>query len=118
MAAVGRFGGRLLKTSAPGGINLVRCLGTTRGYVPRRSLLYIPGNDERKVRKATGLKADCVVLDCEDGVAFNRKVRLLTRGLSAVILINIYPQACASLKRSQIFFQGNEARVVWGIPWL
>lgn len=41
---------------------------------PRRSLLYIPGNDERKIAKASGLNADIVVLDCEDGVALNRKV--------------------------------------------
>ncbi|XP_046840949.1 citramalyl-CoA lyase, mitochondrial-like [Xenia sp. Carnegie-2017] len=40
---------------------------------PRRSLLYIPGNDERKIAKAFGLNADIVVLDCEDGVALNRK---------------------------------------------
>lgn len=40
----------------------------------RRSLLYIPGNDEKKIRKAANLKADVVVLDCEDGVALNRKV--------------------------------------------
>ncbi|EDO47490.1 predicted protein [Nematostella vectensis] len=33
----------------------------------------MPGNDEKKIRKATGLDADCVVLDCEDAVAINRK---------------------------------------------
>ncbi|KAK3742988.1 hypothetical protein QZH41_015616 [Actinostola sp. cb2023] len=47
-----------------------RCLS---GFVPRRSFLYMPGNDERKVKKATGLDADCVVLDCEDAVALSRK---------------------------------------------
>jgi len=36
----------------------------------------MPGNDERKVKKATGLDADCVVLDCEDAVALSRKVKL------------------------------------------
>lgn len=41
---------------------------------PRRSLLYVPGTDERKVIKATGLSADVVVLDCEDGVALTMKV--------------------------------------------
>ncbi len=39
----------------------------------RRALLYIPGHDERKIRKATTLDVDCVCLDMEDGVALNRK---------------------------------------------
>lgn len=43
-------------------------------YTPRRSVLYVPGNDERKIKKVTSLDVDCVVLDCEDGVAMNRKV--------------------------------------------
>jgi citrate lyase subunit beta-like protein len=36
--------------------------------------LYVPGNDERKIKKVTSLDVDCVVLDCEDGVAMNQKV--------------------------------------------
>uniref|UniRef100_A0A8C5LV31 Citramalyl-CoA lyase, mitochondrial n=1 Tax=Leptobrachium leishanense TaxID=445787 RepID=A0A8C5LV31_9ANUR len=43
-------------------------------YVPRRAVLYIPGNDERKIRKIPALDVDCAVLDCEDGVAINKKV--------------------------------------------
>jgi citrate lyase beta subunit len=39
----------------------------------RRALLYMPGDDERKIRKATTLDADCVCLDMEDGVALSRK---------------------------------------------
>ena len=39
----------------------------------RRALLYIPGDDERKIRKATTLDVDCVCLDMEDGVALSRK---------------------------------------------
>lgn len=39
----------------------------------RRALLYMPGGDLRKIRKATALNADCVCLDMEDGVATNRK---------------------------------------------
>lgn len=34
----------------------------------------MPGNDERKLLKIPGMKVDCAVLDCEDGVAMNRKV--------------------------------------------
>ncbi|XP_048454259.1 citramalyl-CoA lyase, mitochondrial isoform X1 [Rhincodon typus] len=46
---------------------------TKRKYVPRRAVLYVPGNDERKLHKITSLDVDCVVLDCEDGVALNKK---------------------------------------------
>ena len=43
-------------------------------YVPRRAILYAPGNDARKLQKAASLDVDCIVMDCEDGVAINRKV--------------------------------------------
>jgi len=39
----------------------------------RRALMYVPGNDERKIAKAAGLNVDGVILDLEDGVAANRK---------------------------------------------
>ena len=39
----------------------------------RRALMYVPGSDERKLVKAAGLGIDGVILDLEDGVAFNRK---------------------------------------------
>lgn len=40
---------------------------------PRRTLLYVPGDDWRKITKATTLGVDCVCLDMEDGVALNHK---------------------------------------------
>lgn len=40
----------------------------------RRALLYMPGDDLRKIKKATTLGVDCVCMDMEDGVAINRKV--------------------------------------------
>lgn len=40
----------------------------------RRALLYVPGSDTRKIEKATGLGADSICLDLEDGVSANRKV--------------------------------------------
>lgn len=49
--------------------------GLGRKFVPRRAMLYVPGNDERKLKKIPMLDLDCVVMDCEDGVALNRKVR-------------------------------------------
>lgn len=39
----------------------------------RRALLYMPGNDLRKIQKAVTLKVDCICMDMEDGVAINRK---------------------------------------------
>jgi len=48
----------------------VRSLNTR----PRRAVLYVPGNDDKKIAKSLNLKVDCVALDCEDGVAISRKV--------------------------------------------
>ncbi len=39
----------------------------------RRALLYMPGDDRRKIEKATTLGVDCVCMDMEDGVAISRK---------------------------------------------
>lgn len=39
----------------------------------RRALLYMPGDDLRKIQKAATLEVDCVCMDMEDGVAGNRK---------------------------------------------
>jgi citrate lyase beta subunit len=41
----------------------------------RRALLYMPGDDMRKIQKAAGLQVDCVCMDMEDGVALNRKAQ-------------------------------------------
>ncbi len=39
----------------------------------RRALLYMPGDDRRKIEKATTLGVDCICMDMEDGVAVARK---------------------------------------------
>ncbi len=39
----------------------------------RRALLYMPGDDLRKINKAAASGVDCACLDMEDGVALNRK---------------------------------------------
>jgi citrate lyase beta subunit len=41
----------------------------------RRALLYMPGDDRRKIEKATTLGVDCICMDMEDGVAVTRKDR-------------------------------------------
>lgn len=45
-------------------------------HTPRRALMYVPGDDKRKLRKANQLEADCIALDLEDAVAMNKKVSL------------------------------------------
>ncbi len=40
----------------------------------RRALLYMPGDDRRKIEKATTLGVDCICMDMEDGVAITRKI--------------------------------------------
>ncbi|XP_038614724.1 citramalyl-CoA lyase, mitochondrial [Tachyglossus aculeatus] len=49
------------------------CSKAPHKYIPRRAVLYIPGNDEKKIKKIPSLNVDCAVLDCEDGVAVNKK---------------------------------------------
>ena len=44
----------------------------------RRALLYMPGDDLKKIRKATTLGVDSVCMDMEDGVAVNRKAEART----------------------------------------
>ncbi len=39
----------------------------------RRALLYMPGDDRRKIEKSTTLGVDCICMDMEDGVAISRK---------------------------------------------
>lgn len=52
----------------------------------RRAILYVPGNETRKIEKAATLSADSVCLDLEDGVALNRKAEaraIVTNALRA-----------------------------------
>jgi citrate lyase beta subunit len=39
----------------------------------RRALLYMPGDDWKKIAKALTLGVDCICMDMEDGTALNRK---------------------------------------------
>ncbi len=39
----------------------------------RRALLFMPGDDRRKIEKGAGFGVDAVIMDLEDGVALNRK---------------------------------------------
>ncbi len=55
---------------------------------PRRSLLFMPGNDMHKIRKATGLPADSVIMDLEDAAALNRKLEARTTVAEALATLD------------------------------
>jgi len=59
----------LQKINCLPGFNFVRSsnIALERKTV-RRSLLYVPGHDVKKIEKLNKIKVDCAVLDCEDGV--------------------------------------------------
>src|SRR5512135_3295681 len=40
---------------------------------PRRCMLFMPGDDLKKIQKGISLGVDSIVMDLEDGVALNRK---------------------------------------------
>ena len=54
----------------------------------RRALMYSPGNDERKIGKAAASGADSVILDLEDGVAFNKKDEARQGTLQALTILD------------------------------
>uniref|UniRef100_A0A183FKN5 Citramalyl-CoA lyase, mitochondrial n=1 Tax=Heligmosomoides polygyrus TaxID=6339 RepID=A0A183FKN5_HELPZ len=42
-------------------------------YVPRRAMLYVPASNQKMLDKVANIRADCVVLELEDGVALSAK---------------------------------------------
>lgn len=56
---------------------------TTDEYRPRRSVLYMPGANERALEKAQGLPADALILDLEDAVAPDAKEQARDRVCAA-----------------------------------
>ncbi len=51
---------------------------------PRRALIFLPGDSERKIAKAVTLGADSVIMDLEDGVAFSAKETARATALHAL----------------------------------
>lgn len=54
----------------------------------RKALLYVPGNDAKKIHKAATAGADSVCLDLEDSVALNRKSEARQTIVSALLSMN------------------------------
>jgi citrate lyase subunit beta/citryl-CoA lyase len=53
-------------------------------FTPRRSVLYMPGANERALEKAKGLEADALIFDLEDAVAPDAKAEARDRVCAAV----------------------------------
>jgi citrate lyase subunit beta/citryl-CoA lyase len=53
-------------------------------YVPRRSVLYMPGANDKALEKAKGLSCDAIILDTEDSVAPNMKAEARGKVAAAV----------------------------------
>ncbi len=50
----------------------------------RRACLYMPGDSMKKIQKAAGLTVDCIIMDIEDGTAYNQKAAARTTILEAL----------------------------------
>ncbi|MCL4250019.1 MAG: CoA ester lyase [Anaerolineae bacterium] len=59
-----------------------------------RALLFMPGDDRRKIEKATGLGVDAIIMDLEDGVALNRKDAARSGIISALNELSFGSKAC------------------------
>ena len=53
-------------------------------FRPRRSVLYMPGSNERVLEKAKGLAADALIFDLEDAVSWDQKDIARAQVLAAV----------------------------------
>ena len=73
---------------------------------PRRSVLYMPGSNQRALEKAQGLPADALVLDLEDAVGPDKKVE--ARGL-VVAAAN-----SGAYGQREVIIRANALDTVWG----
>jgi len=73
---------------------------------PRRSVLYMPGANERALDKARGLPADALILDLEDAVAPDAKAAARENVLKAL--------AQGGYGKREIFVRMNGLETPWG----
>ncbi len=62
-----------------------------------RSLLFMPGDDRRKIEKAARLNVDAIIMDLEDGVALTQKAE--ARAVTAEALVTVACGRSARLVR-------------------
>lgn len=85
-----------------------------------RSLLFVPGDSERKIAKALATGADALILDLEDSVAADRKPA--ARGMTREFLAAAPPAGARPKLYVRInsldtpFWEGDVAEVVKGRP--
>lgn len=63
---------------------MTQIISPTRPIRPRRSVLYMPGSNERALEKAKSIGADALILDLEDAVAPDAKVEARGKVCEAV----------------------------------
>ena len=51
---------------------------------PRRSVLYVPGDNERALEKTQSLAADAIIIDLEDSVAPSNKEQARVQATEAI----------------------------------
>jgi citrate lyase subunit beta/citryl-CoA lyase len=73
---------------------------------PRRSVLYMPGANDRALEKAKALPADAVILDLEDSVAPEAKVQARERVCAAV--------REGGYGRRELVIRTNALETIWG----
>ena len=61
---------------------------------PRRSWLFTPGDQQKKIEKVSQLDVDCVIFDWEDAVAVNQKELARQRVVTAVTTLAFPHTAC------------------------
>jgi len=83
----------------------------------RRALLYMPGDDWKKITKALTLSVDCICMDMEDGVALNRKAE--ARAIIAKALQELDFGASEKLARINAVGSGMEDEDIQAVlPYL
>lgn len=73
---------------------------------PRRSVLYMPGANDRALEKARSLPADALILDLEDSVAPDSKVEARNKVVASV--------KEGGYGRREIVIRPNALETAWG----
>lgn len=76
-------------------------------YRPRRSVLYMPGNNARAIDKAKTLSADALILDLEDSVAPDAKAEARQQLMAAV--------RAGGFGRRELVIRVNGLDTPWGM---
>lgn len=73
---------------------------------PRRSVLYMPGSNQRAIEKGRSLPADVIILDLEDSVAPDQKEAARQQACAAV--------EAGGFGRREVVVRINGAETAWG----